>query len=267
MDVVDGFVDRFELVALRRAVLQIPLALARPDAPLVQQRHEQRDETHDGRDDVHQEHVAHSQSLPYTMPVMKWILAASQLACLVSLQWRRADRHLPAFRWFLCFAILSSVTYAPWDVRRFEWMSVPSVLLRTAVLLELVALLIRGRYESLRSLVLAASTIGGLIALSFSWAVLDWYSPGVSFAVYSNAVLGGMTWVLLGCAWIFTQPDGWRTRYGLLIGAYFGLIGIAGHLRWYGVTFPVAISLYVVIFCALSKQFLKLRERREREHY
>src|SRR5690242_7710545 len=107
------------------------------------------------------------------------------------LQWRRASFALPALKVFLSFSILSAILYDPWNVPLFTWMSLVSLALRCAVFFELFHLLIRGRNEGLRSLVLAASAIFGLAALSATWVLAREYSPVIDFTIYSTVVLAG----------------------------------------------------------------------------
>lgn len=187
---------------------------------------------------------------------MQWLLTLSELALLAVLQWRRAQIRLPAFRLFLAFSLVSALSYDPWNVTLFMWMSLASVALRCAVFLELFYLLVRGKHEGLRSLILAASAIVGLAVLSVTWVLAREYAPAIELVIYCAVVLAGAVTGLLVTVWLtIGLPEDWRRVHAFGLAGYFVSLAIArvSAEHWQRVN-NFAMLEYSAIFCWLAYQ-------------
>lgn len=195
----------------------------------------------------------------YTWKTVQWLLALSELALLAVLHWRREEIRLPAFRLFLAFSIISALSYDPWNVQLFMWMSLASVALRCAVFTELFYLLVRGKHEGLRSLILAASAIVGLAVLSVTWVLAREYAPAIELAIYCTVVLAGAVTGMLVTVWLtIGLPEDWRRVHAFGLTGYFVSLAIArvSAEHWQCVNY-MAMLEYSAILCWLALKLFR----------
>lgn len=200
---------------------------------------------------------------------MKWILAASQLALLSVLVWRGAWRVIPALAVYLTFAIVSSVTYDPWNARAFAWMSIPSTALRAIVLLECVWVLTARQIDPARALLTLAGLIGALIIISAGWGIHSDYGAIITASTYCSMGLAAGIWVVIGVLWKKNAlAADWRRAYAVGLGVYFGVTAVARISAPWNVAQNLSLWAYVLTFCWLTKHFFGVgRDPRDSERH
>jgi hypothetical protein len=188
---------------------------------------------------------------------MKYALAGSQLLLLAVLVFRGYWRLIPGFACYLVFAVISSLTYDPWNTTHFAWMSLPSVLLRSIACVECVSILVSRHNETARTLMAIAGLIGCFLILSASWGFPANYTPGITLSIYCSLGIAAALWTVIGILWVKDAlAKDWRRWYALSIGAYFGVWAVARVSGWWAQ--DVSMAAYVLIFSWLSKQFFYL---------
>jgi hypothetical protein len=196
---------------------------------------------------------------------MKWALAGSQFLLLAVLIHRGYWRLVPGFACYLVFAVVSSVTYDPWNPSLFAWMSLPSVLLRSIVCVECVSILVSRHNETARALMAIAAVLGSLLILSASWGFPAKYTPWITLAIYCSLGIAAALWTVIGIMWVKDAlARDWRRWYALSLGTYFGVWAIARVSGWW--IQNASIVAYIVIFLWLSKQFFQLLGEPRNEH-
>lgn len=158
---------------------------------------------------------------------MKWLLAASELAVLVAL-WRcNLLRDLPVLASYSALLVFSSITYFPQNAGWFVAMEIAFLPFRCWILYDCLERLLAPRLRPLLSLILAASCLGGVVAvLLVAWIEPD-FTPAIGAMVYIKTALTGAFWAMLCALWFSGMPKSWERSYAVTIGWFFAVTAFA----------------------------------------